>query len=93
MASIPTKIKLKDFFNAIQLIAVSKGMVAKPYKGSQGSQYCFEFFQPDALVPLKVICYHEDLKSGVIYTGDLKKYADFFGMKKSEFEEFVKKNL
>jgi len=89
--AVPTKIKLKDFFKAVQLIAVEKGITANPYKGSRGSAVCFRFFKKNEETPFYLFCYDEDLHSRVIYSDDLKKACKGLGINKKEFEGFVKK--
>ena len=66
--AVPTKIKFADFYEAVQIMAVQKGVVCKPYKGRKASAICFEFYRPNEDKPYDVFCVHEDRKKKVIYS-------------------------
>ena len=87
---IPTRIDFDDFYEAVQILAVRKGLSCKPYKGTKASAVCFRFFKPEEEIPVGVFCVHEDKRSKVIYSDDLKKACKQLGVSKKEFEDFIK---
>lgn len=89
----PTRISFKDFYKAVQILAVQQGLDCKPYKGKKASAICFEFFNRGQKTIIGVFCVHEDKREKVIYSDDLKKACDQLGVTKKEFEDFVKNKL
>lgn len=87
--AIPTRIAFDDFYKAVQILAVKKGLTCKPYKGKKASAICFEFFEQGRGIPRGVFCVHEDRKRKVIYSDDLKKACIQLKMTKKEFENFI----
>ncbi|MDP3948988.1 MAG: hypothetical protein Q8Q17_03505 [bacterium] len=87
--AIPTRIDFGDFYEAVQIMAIRKGFICKPYKGKKASAVCFEFFKPNEEKPFEVFCVHEDRKKKVIWSDDLKKAYKALGSTKEEFQDCI----
>lgn len=88
----PTSVSIKDFYKAVQYIAVEKGYVCVPYKGKAASAVCYNIYIESDENDKKLVytfCTHEDKKKKVIYTDDLKKPCKFFEITSKQFEEYI----